>query len=245
MKARIIVIADAHLDGSDDELESFLAFLSFLQAQKIHTFFVLGDLFNIWIGTSKMQFPHQRPVIDALNSLRNHNICVKYIEGNRDYFLSPLYLDAPFHEIDSKALRETIGGQWFYFSHGDLVNLHDRQYRLWREFSRNRLIFSAFNHLPKALATRFVHYLEQKFRGTNLKNKVAFPTEVCYEYATKIWRAGNDVIILGHFHEQRRHDCRIEGQLKQLYVLPAWKNTHTYLRISEQGGVSFCQFVRS
>ncbi len=238
-----IVVADAHLDGLNRELELFLSFLFSLQKREIHTLFILGDLFTIWLGTPKMLLPHQGPVLESLQSLRNHGVQLKYVEGNRDYFLSPLYLNTPFHEIISESTQEPIGGKQTHFSHGDLVNIHDKQYRLWRTFSRNRVIFLAFRSLPRTCTVPLAHYLEQKFRGTNLMNKKAFPAQTCKEYAERLWKAGNEIIVLGHFHEKHHDEFLFDGRKKHLYVLPAWKDTHEYLQISDQGTSSFRQFT--
>jgi UDP-2,3-diacylglucosamine hydrolase len=240
-----IVIADAHLNGLNNQLECFLFFLSTLQERKIDQLFILGDLFNIWLGTAKMLLPYQQPVIEALQALRNSGIQLTYIEGNRDYFLAPLYLDAPFHEIASEYTQEIIGNKQIYFSHGDLVNVNDRQYRLWRRFSRNWFLFSAFKCLPHSLAVRLVHALEQKFRETNQRNKATFPIETCKNYSEELWKRGNDVIVLGHFHEERHVEFSAGGEKKDFYLLPAWKDTYKYLWIDGKGNIAFCQFTPS
>jgi UDP-2,3-diacylglucosamine diphosphatase len=238
----IVAIADVHLDGLNTELGDFLSFLTTLQTRKIRKLLILGDLFTIWIGSSKLLLPHQQSVITALQDLRNHDIEIKYVEGNRDYFLAPLYLNTPFHEIASEYIQEVIGNKQFHFSHGDLVNVRDRQYRLWRKFSRNRRLFSAFNVLPQVFAVRLTHALEQKFRETNRRHKSYFPAETCRQYVEELSKKGNDVIVVGHFHEAHHHTFLVGGKPKELYVLPAWKDSSTYLQINNQGGMSFCQF---
>jgi UDP-2,3-diacylglucosamine hydrolase len=234
-----IVVADAHLDGFNKEFEQFLSFLHSLQENPPHVLYILGDLFTIWLGTPKMQLPHQWRIIETLHVLRDQGILLKYVEGNRDYFLSPLYLEAPFIEIASEYTEEVIGNKHIYFSHGDLVNVHDKQYRLWRRFSRNRLLYGGFKCLPRSVAVRFVHSLEQKFRGTNQKNKSYFPVKTCETYARNFLQTAYDAVILGHFHEERRREFVINGQKKYFYVLPAWKDTHKYLEIDDRGGFSF------
>lgn len=241
--AERIVVADAHLEGLTHNLELFVSFLSSLQERQIHTLFILGDLFTIWLGTPKMQRSYQQPVLKAFQSLRNNGIRLIYVEGNRDYFLAPFYLNAPFHEIIAESTQENIGEKQIHFSHGDLVNIYDKQYRLWRAFSRSQMIYSAFRSLPRTFAIRFAHYLEQKFRETNLRNKGAFPEETCQRYAEHLWKAGNDMIVLGHFHEKRSYEFVFEDRKRHLYVLPAWKDTCEYLQISEQGRASFHQFT--
>ncbi len=237
-----VAVADGHLDGFHEECEQFLSFLSSLSEGSFHTLYILGDLFNIWLGTPKMQLPHQVPVVKALKMLRNQGILIKYIEGNRDYFLSPLYLNAPFTEIASEYIHDVIGNKRLYFSHGDLVNVHDKQYRLWRKISRNWIVYTGVKCLPQSAAVRFVQYLEQTLRGTNQKNKSFFPIKSCETYTRNLLQTGYDTVILGHFHEERHQEFSMNGQKKDLYVLPAWKDTHKYLRISDQGKCSFQQF---
>jgi UDP-2,3-diacylglucosamine hydrolase len=242
MKTEAVVVADAHLDGFNEELHQFLAFLAVLSRRSIRTLYILGDLFTIWLGTPKLQFAYQRPVIEALQTLKTQGMVIKYVEGNRDYFLSPHYVDAPFSEVASESTYEVIGTRSFYFSHGDLVNVQDKQYRLWRTFSRNRIFYAGFNSLPRVVAVRLANYLERTFRGTNQKHKATFPAELCSAYASNIFQTGYDVIVLGHFHETHQQEFLIEHRRKYLYVLPAWKDTPTYLQISEQGEVEFQQF---
>ncbi len=240
-----IVIADAHIDGLNDQLRVFLSFLSQIQKAKPHSLIILGDLFNIWLGDPRMRLSHQKPLLDALQGLRNRGIHLIYVEGNRDYFLAPWYVNAPFDRIASDGIDVTIGKSVFYFSHGDLVNIHDIQYRLWRRCSRNRLVFALFKHLPHTLAIRFAHFLEQTFRETNTQHKIAFPQHVCQHYAEKMWQQGYDVIILGHFHEERTLESTDQNRAHACYILPAWKDSHVYLQISMKGEIQRCRFTPS
>ncbi len=237
-----LVLADAHLESFDEELELFLDFLHSSRQNDIQALLLLGDLFNIWIGTAKMELPHQIPVVKALQALYEHGVHLVYVEGNRDYFLAPRYLNPPFHEITSEGTQGKFGRHSIYFSHGDLVNLHDKQYRNWRRFSRNPLIFKLFSMLPQALAVAFVHKLEQTFRQSNQRHKSSFPLDTCREYAEQLWGEGYDTILLGHFHEQRRLQPSDGDARQQLLVLPSWKDGHRYLTLSPEGECAFHQF---
>lgn len=236
------IVADAHLNGRNDELDHFLAFLDTLKISPVTVIGLLGDLFDLWLGAPKFQFSYQPPVIEALQQLRMQGKRVCYVEGNRDYFLSPHFLNAPFTHIVSESFQETIGARRFYFAHGDLINTHDRQYRLWRRFSRNRVIYAVFQSLPRVVALRLAQYLEVRFRRTNRKYKARFPEKMCTTFAREVFATGCDAVILGHFHEQRQDDFLVEGVLKTLYVLPAWKDTHTYLHITDDGAAAFRTF---
>ncbi|PID56654.1 hypothetical protein CSB45_10500 [candidate division KSB3 bacterium] len=237
-----IVLADAHLEALDQELEHFLSFLHSCRTSGIQALYLLGDLFNIWIGTAAMELSHHLPVIEMLQTLREDGISLLYVEGNRDYFLAHRYLGFPFHEIAQEAAQRQFGQHSIYFSHGDLVNLHDRQYQFWRRFSRNVFIFNAFTLLPKRFAVACVHHLERSFRQSNQRHKSAFPHKSCQEYAQGLWDQGYDTIVLGHFHEERVLPASSNHSGRQLITLPAWKDEHRYLSISAQGICAFHHF---
>ncbi|GAK54240.1 metallophosphoesterase [Candidatus Moduliflexus flocculans] len=233
-----IVIADAHLDGVNRELRHFLSLLESFRAQKIASLVLLGDIFNFWVGTSKMTLPCHAEVLNALTILKMSGVSLTYVEGNRDYFLARQFLHAPFHAVSSEGIRVEIAGRQWYFSHGDLVNIHDRQYRNWRRFSRNSLLFAAFNAMPQALTMWLAHAIEKRLRVTNRRYKSAFPVAECYEYAEMLWQQGCDMIVLGHFHQERRLERSAGDHANALLVLPAWKDSHRFLRISFQGDIS-------
>ncbi|GAK61433.1 metallophosphoesterase [Candidatus Vecturithrix granuli] len=242
MQTHALVAADAHLDGMNQELDIFLAFLTFVRENSIKTLYLLGDLFTIWLGTPKFTLPHHSAVIQALSALKEAGTQVNYVEGNRDYFLAPRYLNKPFYQIGSESLQETIGEKRFYFAHGDLVNVYDRPYRLWRGLSRNPWLFSLFRAIPRPVAISLAQYLEQQFQATNQQHKASFPETVCRMYAEERWKAGIDMIILGHFHEAQAFSAPVNGKSHTLQVLPAWKDTHEYLVIDEEGNFALRGF---
>jgi UDP-2,3-diacylglucosamine hydrolase len=81
-----LFISDLHL--SDDRPDITGAFVSFLEteAPRAERFFILGDLFEAWIGDDD---PSQlaRTVINALNKLSQTGTEVFVQQGNRDFLL--------------------------------------------------------------------------------------------------------------------------------------------------------------
>ena len=230
-----IVIADAHLDGVNAQLHCFASLLESLREQKIADLVLLGDIFNFWIGTSKMTLPCHSAVVRLLTTLKERGIRLIYIEGNRDYFLARQFLHAPFHAISSEGIHIEIAGKQWYFSHGDLVNIHDWSYRSWRSLSRNAWLFAIFNAMPQMMAIRLANGIEAHLRGTNARHKSRFPAAACDEYARSLWSQGIDMIVLGHFHQERRIEQQISKQTKTLCILPAWKDSQQFLRITPEG----------
>jgi len=174
--------------------------------------------------------------------LRGRGIAVIYVEGNRDYFLSPLFLQTAFDEIAPEATQAIIGGQRVYVAHGDLVNAQDRQYRLWRRISRSRGVAGALRHLPCGVALPAVNALERAMRQSNRKHKAAFPAALCQTFADRVFASGYDMVMLGHFHTAYRYESSLAERPKTLFVLPAWKDSHAYLCLNSNGAGEFRSF---
>lgn len=234
----IVFVSDAHIEGDPDEIQDFLTFLNYLKGST-QTLYILGDLFNLWLGPKKMVLPYQEPIIRGLQQLATSGVTLKYVEGNRDYYLSESYLGSPFTEINSSFLEEQIGGKRFYLSHGDMLNDRDKLYRFWRNLSRNRILYKGFTLLPPSWGLSLAHYLEKKFRKTNRKHKSYFPMERCREYAQSLFNQGYDGIILGHFHIEKVLSLDKGDTRKLLYILPDWKTQRRFLRLDARGEGSF------
>lgn len=234
----VALLGDAHLRERDPEVGAFVAFLDRLPSD-VGTLAIVGDLFAVWIGRPELQRAHHRQVVDALRRLRDRDCRVLYVEGNHDFFLSPLLAGDPFEAIAPRDLDLETDGRRLHLSHGDLMNRRDRQYRAWRALSKNRLTFAAFNLIPRAGRLRLADGLERGMARTNMEFRGGFPLAECLAYARPRVRAGADVIVFGHFHEERRIVIREEGRSGTVFVLPAWRAGHRYLRIDRDSAGAF------
>jgi UDP-2,3-diacylglucosamine hydrolase len=224
------LLGDAHLREDDREVEAFVVFLDTLPAD-IRTLAILGDLFAVWIGSADLERPHHVRVVDALRRLRGRGCRLIYVEGNHDYDLRRRHGGTLFDLFDETALDGTLAGRRAHLAHGDLVNTRDRQYLTWRAVSKSRPFLAAYGLLPAGLRQRIAARLEASLARTNLEHRRGFPVEECALYARARIAAGTDCIVLGHFHEERRFDYESGGRRGSVFVLPAWRSGHRYLRI--------------
>jgi UDP-2,3-diacylglucosamine hydrolase len=225
------LLGDAHLRESDPETSAFVRFLDALP-REIGTLAILGDLFSAWIGRKELLRPHHHEVLEALRRLRARGCRLLYVEGNHDFFLRAMFAPDPFESCAEVSLDLAIAGRRVHLAHGDLVNRRDHQYRAWRAISKNRLAFGAFNLLvPRRSRERLVDRLEAGMAKTNMRARTGFPVAECLAYARPLVRLGTDLLVFGHFHEERRIAIE-EGESRgTVYVLPAWRAWHRYLRL--------------
>jgi UDP-2,3-diacylglucosamine hydrolase len=228
--APIALLGDAHLREGDAEVPAFVRFVDTLP-REIRTLAILGDLFSVWIGSADLLRPHHRDVIDALIRLRARGCALVYVEGNHDYFLARLYSRTLFDRFSSDVLDLDLGGRRGHLAHGDLVNRRDRQYLAWRAVSKSRPFYAAFSLLPARTRVSIADGLEERLARTNLEFRAGFPSAECEAYARRRIGEGARVLVFGHFHEERRVDVAEGERSASVFVLPAWRAGHRYLRI--------------
>lgn len=234
----LLYVADSHLTAGDPELDGFVSFLETAGAGA-ETLYILGDLFNVWFAEPKFRMPHQHRVLEVLDRLAASGVTLKFVEGNRDFSVRRNHLGAPFAEVSGSHLLEAYGDRRILAAHGDEVNREDRQYRLWKRFSKSFAVYGLFRLLPGRWGIGLGESLERKLSGTNIRHKSRFPMRQCREWAAEMFRSTCDTIVLGHFHEERV--LAIEGGT--VYVLPTWRGTHRYLRFDGEMPPRFVDFT--
>jgi UDP-2,3-diacylglucosamine hydrolase len=250
---RAIFLADAHLNQDDIHCRRFLEMAAQAAAGKV-PMFLLGDMFDLWFGNRGLTFGYQRPIIDRLRELRRGGFRLYYIEGNRDFYLKSEHEGTTFDLVSEGDLRATIGGKRVFLSHGDTVNKADFSYRFWKGISKSRIANRAVAHLPAWFFLPLADRVERKLKRYNLRHKESFPEAECWEYALRRFDAGADIIVLGHFHQERMQIRDVHEFFRSsgtemnapggvLAVLPSWKEAYRYFYVTAEGAHGFRAFV--
>ena len=227
----IALLGDAHLREDDAEVEAFVGFLARLPSD-IGVLAILGDLFSVWVGREELQRPHHLRVVEGLRRLRARGCRLIYVEGNHDFFLRRMFAGDPFDLLAERGVDLPAGGRPAHLAHGDLVNRLDRQYRAWRALSKNRALFGLFNLVPRRRRLAIIETIERGMARTNMEFRGGFPLAQCLSEARPRVRSGTELIVYGHFHDERRIAVSEGERSGSVYVLPAWRGGHRYLRVA-------------
>ena len=199
----VVVVADAHLGGPGGSGEELAEQLRSLTSARCVRVLFLGDLFHLWIGSPRFETPEVRLLAPVIRDLRRRGIRVSYVEGNRDFFLAGGAYDDLFDDYGLE-VRFRAGGAKYLAVHGDGLNRSDWRYRCWRGLSKNPVSRWLAFRLPPVLGRRLVTSTERGLSGTNLEHKDRIPEEEIRRYAARRLAEGHDVLLLGHFHAERR-----------------------------------------
>ncbi len=142
-------ISDLHL--CEAMPRTFEAWAMHLRHTPADAVFMLGDLFELWVGDDMRSLPFEQRCVDVLSEAASRKQ-LAFMAGNRDFLVGSAMLRA----CGSMALPDPTvlqgWGQRVLLSHGDALCLDDLPYQAFRREVRSRVWQADF--LAKPLAER-------------------------------------------------------------------------------------------
>src|ERR1039457_2132249 len=198
---RTIFLADAHLVSPNEEnYRLLLRFLRELEGNT-ETLFIMGDLFDFWLGFPTNPLRQFDELLAALQSMVRSGCRLVYFEGNHDFHMGTIFRQQLGAEIHTGPAVITVQGQRLFLCHGDQINHHDRGYRLLRLLLHNRLAAAAVNFVPPLFALRVRDWLQSASRaGYQAKLQRWNYPAIIRAFARTVRQQGCDGLVTGHFH---------------------------------------------
>jgi UDP-2,3-diacylglucosamine hydrolase len=223
-----IFISDAHLKNENDENYRFL--LDFLAGlpEKTDTLFILGDLFEFWIGYPEVPFRHYLPVLEQLRRLRQKGVGIVYFEGNHDFHMGPFFEETLNARVLSGPAIFDLDGKKVYLCHGDQINRADHGYRLLRFLLHNRLTGALIPLVPPFVASYIAERMGRASKKNHVERRIKWDyPAILREFASARFREGCEAVIVGHFHLPLLEESSDSGT-KTLLSLGDWISHFTY-----------------
>ena len=242
---KIVVIADPHLESTQNDVQCMAAFIRTLHPSE-HILVFLGDLFHVWVESPRYHTKQVQYLMNELNAFRQQGGIIHLLVGNRDLFFenSSSFSQAdhlPFDSVNLDFLRFCFADGLIMAHHGDTVNQKDRRYLMWRKIIRSPLAKYIFNKLPARKVKTILWDLERKIKQTNIKFRQFFPDEQWASFVKRVHDAHSPaILVVGHFHPPGPIVTNYDSTTG--IVVPAWHNTHTYLILDDQLKYQFRSF---
>ena len=165
-----LLIADLHLvSGEVDKTNLFIKFCQD-QAAQVDQLFILGDLFNTWLGDDLSNNAYQ-DVIQALKQLSS-TTDVFVMDGNRDFLIGADFEKQSGAKLINEPYVLSHHDKKYVLIHGDSLCTDDVNYQKLKKVLRNPITTFIFAHLPKKLRLKFVGQLRKKALKHNKLNLV-------------------------------------------------------------------------
>ena len=181
------------------------------QASKVSAVYILGDLFDAWIGDDDNTPPNKK-IKDQLKKLTDSGTKVFLQQGNRDFLIGQQFcLETGISLLDDYAVIELYGVK-ILFTHGDLLCTDDIPYQAFRKKSRTKAWQQ--NVLSKPLIVRLIAARWYRFRSHFHKRKKSQEIMDVNQHAVINVMKENHCfrLIHGHTHRQAIHDFEIDGK---------------------------------
>ena len=215
MKPRFI--SDLHLSEKHPELtQAFFTFLNESKEACTHLF-ILGDLFETWIGDDD-DLPLHREIKQALLSFTTNGPETFFMHGNRDFLVGESFATETGITILPDPHTLDINGQKVVLSHGDFLCTDDQDYIDFRNQVREQ--DWQLNFLSKSLNERkkIAASLRTDSKEATSKKSDSITDVNEQSVLDFINEHQPDLFIHGHTHRPNTHDA---GSSKRI-VLGDW-----------------------
>ena len=228
------VISDLHLQASDPA--TFAAWRAYMGAATADAVFILGDLFEVWVGDDAADAPGFEADCAAVLQATAARLPVFFMHGNRDFLVGPGLMRAAGAVLLDDPVVLTFHRRRWLLTHGDALCLDDTDYLAFRAQVRSPAWQREFLDRPlderRAVARGLREHSEARKRAS-----LAY-ADVDRAAATAWLQAADaSVLVHGHTHQPADHD--LGGGLRRI-VLTDWDAADVpprmqVLRLSEAG----------
>ena len=228
--ANTLFVSDLHLDPERPAVTGlFLAFLAG-QAGQADALYILGDLFEAWIGDDDNS-PLNQAVCTGLKQCADAGTPVYVMHGNRDFLLGERFASqAGCTLLDDPSVIELYGTPTLLM-HGDLLCTDDIEYMKFRETVRDGAWQADL--LARSLEER--RAMAREMREASHEQTAGKPEAIMDVNARTVTETMSRYrvrrLIHGHTHRPGVHELAVNGEPAQRIVLGDWY---------EQGSLLVC-----
>ena len=210
-------ISDLHLQASDTA--TFAAWRNYLRTTTADAVFILGDLFEVWVGDDVIADSAGFEALCAITlQVTTARVPVYIMHGNRDFLMGPGLMQSCGATLLADPTTLTIFAQRWLLTHGDALCLDDVAYQQFRTTVRSEEWQTAFLAQPLDERQKMARGL--RVQSETLKRDATVYADVDTQAAIALLNDCNaDHMIHGHTH--RPADHVLTGEKKR-FVLSDW-----------------------
>lgn len=230
----VLFISDLHLEADRPDIaDQFLRFLE-TDALNAEALYILGDLFESWIGDDDPN-EHYQWIKQGLKKLSRKQVPIFFMHGNRDFMIGADFAEETGVQILSDPFVAEIYAQKVMLCHGDAYCTDDVEYQAVRTMTRNPQWQAMM--LTKSVQERLA-FAEQA-RAASLAHGSAINAEISDVNHTAITNAlrdsGVNTMLHGHTHRPAVHTLLVDDQPATRIVLGDWYEHGSVVRWDESG----------
>ena len=229
-----LFISDLHLVAESPDIGEQLLALLEGEARGAETLYILGDLFESWVGDDDPN-EHYAAIKSALRALVDTGVPVFFMHGNRDFMIGADFAEETGVQILPDPTSIELHGDKVLLSHGDALCTDDVEYQQVRTMVRN----------PEWQAMMLAKPIEERLafaahaRAQSMERNQSLSEEITDvnqgEVNNLINEYGVDILLHGHTHRPAVHEVDLGDRTAKRIVLGDWYEQGSIVRWDENG----------
>ena len=229
-----LFVGDCHLSPKRPHIVALFCRFLATQAQAAQQLYILGDLFDLWIGDDDPAAGLEA-VFEALQNYAARKP-LYFMPGNHDFLAGKKFSQRSHCQfVGTKPSQDAVvvdlEGAATLLMHGDQLCTDDVAYQRYRSVVRNRMLQALWNTTPLrwrlALAQRIVRTSKiataQKAAAIMDVNAETVDTTMRHHRVRRL--------IHGHVHRPAIHNFMLDGKPAQRLVLGDWYEQGSVLEV--------------
>lgn len=232
----IYFISDLHLAMNTPAIgERFQQFLA-QELGDAQSLYILGDLFEYWIGDDAVEQVGMTAAIQALKNITDSGIDGYFIAGNRDFLVGKHFAEITGFKVLEDGVVVDLFGTPTVLLHGDALCTDDIKHQQFRQ----QMMTNADWHkmaLAKPIEERIA--IAKQMRGLSAEHKMTLADSIMdvndSAVTSMLEEKGVTQMIHGHTHRPNIHDYQTSAGPAQRFVLGDWYEQQSFIRVDQQG----------
>ncbi|MDR0251304.1 MAG: UDP-2,3-diacylglucosamine diphosphatase [Burkholderiales bacterium] len=231
----ILFLSDLHLSPQQPLLTRCFETFCAGPARKAAAVYILGDLFDYWLGDDQLREPYYQEVARHLAGIEASRVPVFLQHGNRDFLIGERFAREACVTLLPDPCVLDVYGVRTVLTHGDALCTDDADYQAARRFWRTPKRIRQYLALPYFLRRWIAGHFRRRSMN-KAKNKPDYQTNVNQDaVAASLFEHDADRMIHGHTHRPDIYRFDLHGRERERIVLPDWQTGGLYLEHSETG----------
>ncbi len=229
-----LFIADLHLQTEEPAITA--GFLRFLrgEAKNAHALYILGDLFEAWIGDDDPN-PLHREIAAAIRALVDAGTPCFFIHGNRDFLIGQRFARESGMILLPEEQVLDLYGRKVLIMHGDTLCTDDTGYLAFRAKVHTPWIQTLFLALPLFIRNRIAAKMRAGSKAANSSKSMTI-MDVNPQAVVRVMEKHQvHWLIHGHTHRPDVHNLIVHGEPAHRVVLGAWHTEGSMVKVTPDG----------
>ncbi len=227
-------VSDLHLDPDHPEItKQFIELLDKCD-KSVEDLFILGDLFELWIGDDDHS-PFLEEILRHMQNASQRGTRMHIMRGNRDFLIGPAFIKKSGCRLLGDEEIIDVFGTPVLIMHGDTLCTADTAYLRARKWAHNQWIQRLFLLLPLSLRKKIAAKARAASKEHTSNTEPSIMDVTQEEVARKMSQHHVQTLIHGHTHRPDIHHFLIKDQTHTRIVLPAWHDGGSVFEWRENG----------